>query len=188
MYRRKVAPRKKSRWEKWVECRASAKIPDDHLFLGVTLDAIMRFKNLTTFPRGYSRQKYFEDSNREDWITPKYGSGLIGYDFVHSIRQWHNANNLSECSAAEYLKMTGDAGVQSPVIFVSHVQSESLEDTLRVTRSYIWRRAEKLYREVPCWLDYLILRQCKNDFNPLHISSVIESIAWTVAVEDSKET
>eukprot|EP00929_Paragymnodinium_shiwhaense_P070616 TRINITY_DN35762_c0_g1_i4.p1 TRINITY_DN35762_c0_g1~~TRINITY_DN35762_c0_g1_i4.p1 ORF type:complete len:350 (+),score=35.18 TRINITY_DN35762_c0_g1_i4:93-1142(+) len=188
----RVHPELSSRWQTWSELRDASDIPDDHLFLGVTERTILKFKDMLRFPASYSRQAYFDrrdaEKDRIDWITPAYGPDLTGYDFVHCLRDWHENNDITDVSSAEYLQAEGDRGVDYPIIFLSHVQSEPLEATLRVTKSVFWREAQKRYGEVPFWLDYFVLRQCTRDFDPEHIALVIKAISWTVATEDDDET
>eukprot|EP00929_Paragymnodinium_shiwhaense_P059229 TRINITY_DN29660_c0_g1_i1.p1 TRINITY_DN29660_c0_g1~~TRINITY_DN29660_c0_g1_i1.p1 ORF type:complete len:521 (+),score=54.84 TRINITY_DN29660_c0_g1_i1:105-1667(+) len=176
-------------------------LPDEHLMLGMTVEAVHHVAELTGFSKGFSREAFFANKlgrsstkPQEDWITPAYGPALTGYDFGNCIRQWHKATGNEEISSAEYLQQEDyqqeedTPGVGDPRIFLSHVQSEPLEATLKVTESYLWAEARLKHGVVYFWLDYVILRQCMNDFEPSHIVSVIQRIGWTVALEDERET
>eukprot|EP00929_Paragymnodinium_shiwhaense_P095470 TRINITY_DN56614_c3_g1_i1.p1 TRINITY_DN56614_c3_g1~~TRINITY_DN56614_c3_g1_i1.p1 ORF type:complete len:473 (+),score=51.95 TRINITY_DN56614_c3_g1_i1:79-1419(+) len=179
-------------FERWCKLRREAGVPDDHLFLGVTEQAVWMFARMIGFPDRFSRKAFFDsqetETKRFDWITSSFGEKLTGYDFVHCIRDWHKHSEQHEYSSAEYLRKEGYEGVGYPVVFLSHVQSEPLEATLRVTKSSLWAEATANHGEPYFWLDYLILRQCTSDFKPEYIVAVIQAISWTTCVEDERES
>eukprot|EP00929_Paragymnodinium_shiwhaense_P040075 TRINITY_DN20951_c0_g1_i1.p1 TRINITY_DN20951_c0_g1~~TRINITY_DN20951_c0_g1_i1.p1 ORF type:complete len:434 (+),score=36.53 TRINITY_DN20951_c0_g1_i1:86-1387(+) len=179
-------------FDRWCKLRNEADVPDDHLFLGVTDEAVWMFARMIGFPDRFCRKAYFEsqesDVKRFDWITPSFGEGLTGYDFAHCIRHWHKLNEQHEFSSAEYLRKEGYEGVGHPLIFLSHVQSEPLASTLRVTETRLWKDTAATHSPLYFWLDYLILRQCNNDFKCEYIVAVIQAISWTICIEDEKET
>jgi len=60
-----------------------------------------------------------------------YGPGLTGYDFAYAIRQWLDENGHSDKSVCEVLLAEGDDAVGPAHTFLSHVQSQNLDATVR---------------------------------------------------------
>eukprot|EP00929_Paragymnodinium_shiwhaense_P019065 TRINITY_DN13116_c0_g1_i1.p1 TRINITY_DN13116_c0_g1~~TRINITY_DN13116_c0_g1_i1.p1 ORF type:complete len:439 (+),score=125.77 TRINITY_DN13116_c0_g1_i1:74-1318(+) len=104
----------------------------------------------------------------------------------------------TDLSGAEYLllQFQDKSGVGPATVFVSHVQSETIEQTLRWIQGGQSGAMEKLNEHlfgiadpsgIKLWLDYLVLRQCQDDFEPLYVTLVIQHIGRTLVVEDDVE-
>ena len=65
------------------------------------------------------------------WIAKTYGDRVTGYDLAEAIKVWLKNNNAEDKSVCEVLKERGWEGVGEAEVFLSHVQAESPEDTLR---------------------------------------------------------
>ncbi|CAK0818046.1 unnamed protein product [Prorocentrum cordatum] len=95
-----------------------------------------------------------------------YGDDLTGYDFLESIKTWMRQSRNEAWSLAEVLLARGRSGVGMAALFISHIQAQSLEETLNDVPD-----------EVNLWLDYTTLRQCRDDFDPDRICSTIRYIS-----------
>jgi len=136
-----------------------------------------------------STVKYEKRDEEEAWLArlvapdlmfeeiPRDAFGFNGYDFVNAIRRWLHENGQVDKSVAEVFMQRADSRVGEASLFVSHVQSQSLEGTL-----------EHMPSEPYVWLDYVVLRQCQPDFVPEHIAKVISDIGNTLVVEDGFQT
>eukprot|EP00929_Paragymnodinium_shiwhaense_P089094 TRINITY_DN49335_c0_g1_i2.p1 TRINITY_DN49335_c0_g1~~TRINITY_DN49335_c0_g1_i2.p1 ORF type:complete len:483 (+),score=41.28 TRINITY_DN49335_c0_g1_i2:117-1565(+) len=155
---------------------------DNHLLYGVRVTAIDYFVKSLGFDR-FDRKKYFERVGGKDWITPAYGEKPVGYDFGFAIRCWLEDGAFQDKSVAEVLRKQEQPGVGPASVFVSHVQSQSLEETLLPTRNDTW-----CAKGAFLWLDYVVLRQCTFDFEPAAIAAVIKHLGNTLAVLDCERS
>eukprot|EP00929_Paragymnodinium_shiwhaense_P087788 TRINITY_DN47923_c0_g1_i1.p1 TRINITY_DN47923_c0_g1~~TRINITY_DN47923_c0_g1_i1.p1 ORF type:complete len:355 (+),score=47.61 TRINITY_DN47923_c0_g1_i1:82-1065(+) len=170
-------PSTPQQWSEELRERAKRlELPDSHLLYGVTVQAARDFAELVKLA-GFDRKAYFDRAGKADWITSSYGAELVGYDFALCIRSWMEEHDKRQLSGAEVLAELGNAGVGPATVFVSHVQCEPLEATLKVV-------VASLSVDKKCWLDYVVLRQCVPDFSPTYVETVIQSISYTLAVED----
>jgi len=167
-------------------------IPDGHLLLGVKRKTVRKFADDIGFPKHYCRQAVFGALGEADWISRAYGSQLTGYDFAVAIRHWLKQNGKEDLSVAEVLIEKGELGVGMATCFVSHVQSQHIEDTLQSLECnpglFKDVGSKKALEGEYLWLDYIILRQCQSDFCPNQIQTVVEHIRYTLAVEDDEKT
>jgi len=128
---------------------------------------------------GFSTRIGFNEARqpRASWISKAFPDTCTGYHFLDAIREWLH-DNLSEfLSVAEVLQAEGECGVGEAQAFVSHVQCEPLQYTLRHLHD----------DKIKYWIDYLILRACqKGEFKPLGIASLVRSIGNTIAVVDDE--
>lgn len=139
---------------------------DFHLLVGMTKDSIEAAARGIGFPQNYSREGAFRRRSKRDFITERWGDQMTGYDFAESIKMWIETSGNEAWSLAEVWHARGGRGVGEAVLFISHIQGQSLESTL-----------ENVPDNIPVWLDYVILRQCQNDFDPVQIHSVIGYIS-----------
>lgn len=156
----------------------------DHLMNGITLASAKAFAGRLDFPDTYVR-----DTNL-DWVSQKYGARLTGYDFCTAIRSWLTKEGKNEYSVVETLCDWDDSGIGKADIFISHVQSESLESTFAgmmgavITNRYGRAKQEVHGPNTTFWVDYFVLRQLKSDFDAIKIAEVINAIRCTRIIVD----
>eukprot|EP00929_Paragymnodinium_shiwhaense_P078471 TRINITY_DN40689_c0_g1_i2.p1 TRINITY_DN40689_c0_g1~~TRINITY_DN40689_c0_g1_i2.p1 ORF type:complete len:534 (+),score=67.00 TRINITY_DN40689_c0_g1_i2:193-1602(+) len=156
-------------------------LDDDHLLLGLSMVGIVYCLAMIGFDT-YDRQAAFLAEGKEDWITKAFGRALTGYDVAVAVRQWLDVNGHRGESAAEVMRELGQESVGAATVFLSHVQVEPLEASLRWVNDSRWCvPGSKL------WVDYFVLRQCQKDFNVHFIEIVIVHISNTLAVEDEAQ-
>ena len=153
----------------------------DHHFLGLTRYAIM--DAIQAVMTDYVRD------GKKSWIAAESGSLLVGYDVTAAIEQIFNHQGLSDFSVAEVFYALGHPGVQ-PLknrrrcrAFISHRQQEQITETLRAIQRYVSR--EYVWIEPFFWLDYVNLRQCKHDFDPKTVESVITEAGSTLLLTEA---
>lgn len=140
---------------------------DLHLLIGMTKQSIILVAESIGFtPESYSRKAVFEERGKEDYITAMCGHELTGYDFAEKIKLWMKQNEYEEWSLAEVWLAGKRPGVGMATLFVSHIQAQPLETTLK-----------SVPNDTHLWLDYTILRQCQDDFDPERVSGVIQYIS-----------
>ena len=126
------------------------------------------------------------------WIAEKYGDRATGYDLAEAIKVWLKKNNAEDKSVCEVLKERGWWGIGETEVFLSHVQAESPDETLRAM-SDIDRRAgparkgtKHLHSKI--WVDYFCLRQLKNDFQTKQVEQLIRKTGAVYVYMDGKAT
>ena len=121
------------------------------------------------------------------WVTEMCGDKLVGYDLGSTIKCWLSDNGHNGKSVCELLLEEGSSHVGQAEAFLSHCQSEPISTCLlTIGRIALFNTTmhgkvkKALKREPTVWVDYFVLRQCKNDFVPEQIVSVIGAIGLTV--------
>eukprot|EP00959_Pyramimonas_sp_CCMP1952_P247539 5174846-Pyramimonas_sp.AAC.1 len=135
-----------------LRCFVGASGDDFHLLLGMTKRSIQQIAGTIGFtPEGYSRKAAFEKCGKSDYITPMCGPELTGYDFIESIKLWMTDTNNREWSVAEVWLSRKDRGVGMATLFVSHVQAQPLEATLKAVPddAHLWLDYRRRYGEPP---------------------------------------
>ena len=125
------------------------------------------------------------------WIEAQYGDRPTGYDLAEAIKMWLRTNNAEGKSVCEVLKERGWTGIGTAEVFLSHVQAESPDETLRAMRNIDKRFgvARKLqYDKSKIWLDYVSLRQLQNDFKPEQIVELIDQTGAVYVFMDGAVT
>jgi len=135
---------------------------DFHLLLGKTREMVFSMALALGFPKSYDWARMFLDAHETDWITADYGNEMTGYDFAEFLKRWTRKSGNETWSLAEVWIAQKREQAQMAQVFVSHIQSQTLEATMK-----------HVPHDVPVWLDYLILRQCRSDFRPEQIYGVI---------------
>jgi len=121
------------------------------------------------------------------WINQVAGSVICGYDMTEAIKTKLESSGLASYSVAEVMLALGNPGVHcQATVFVSHVQSEAVEDTFRALKYYA--QGTRGPSEPTFWLDYFILRQCKSDFVRERIADTIKNIGRTILITEQLGT
>ena len=90
---------------------------------------------------------------------------------------WLKNNNAEGKSVCEVLKERGWKGIGPPEVFLSHVQAENPSETLHAISAISARigaaRKGTKHPNSKIWVDYLCLRQLKNDFQTKEVVQLI---------------
>ena len=127
------------------------------------------------------------------WIAEQYGDRLTGYDLAEAIKVWlKNYNNAEDKSVCEVLKERGWEGIGEAEVFLSHVQAESIFQTLDAMDNIDQRvgpaRKGTKHQNSKVWVDYFCLRQLKNDFQTQQVEQLIRETGAVYVSMDGKET
>jgi len=146
----------------------------DHLQFGITGEEAAAFMARIGFPETYKR-----DEQKLGWVTAQCGTSLTGYDVCAAIRLWLETNEYSKYSVVQILMAEGSSGVGLANVFLSHVQSESLANTLKALLGCEGTTQCVDGKDILFWIDYFVLKQCQRDFDPKKIAIVIDNIGST---------
>jgi len=179
-----------------------------HLRKGITLKA---FQEVLVRVGFWTEKKafasYVRDEQKNPWITEAYGAvktaeDLNGYDLNECIRKWLKESGNEKFSIVEVLEQEGNAGVGKADVFLSHVQSEKVKDTMvhistmddamtkrqktKVKSMWIGTKASDGFSATAAvvWIDYFCLRQCQKDFVPEQIVELVNQVGMTYVAFD----
>jgi len=122
----------------------------------------------------------YQRASKNNWIE---SDEIVGYDLQCAIQDALRENGLQDFSLAEVMLACGHPGVGLACVFLSHVQQETVQFTLKACKNYAcktWKLAEPFF-----WLDYFTLRQCQKDFNLNKVFDIIKRIGNTVLVAEA---
>ena len=198
------------------EVVASPPLDGERLTLGMPRQAMTQFvKERLHFPEAYRRDEEklhwvtatFGPVNYApvaDWRGVDRARNLTGYDLAESIRAWLTEMGATALSVCEVLagegweydevvagEQTGRRAkaVSKANVFYSHMQSPC---AVSVMFNNLWLTSHTFEDVLPAecdtyfWVDYFVLRQCKQDFNVDAISAVVREIGCTLAELDSR--
>lgn len=175
-------------WPDIEEVRRLVGPTENHLLLGVTYDDAMLFLRMLKWPHCYNeklRQRILE--GEDNMITKSFGKRIVGYDFAKHIRREFRQRGYEDFSVAQVMRAISRRRCRGQWwrrarwadIFLSHVQSEELEVTLKAMRS-----RSGYFRRTVFFVDYFCLKQCQNDFTTDRIDDAIRRIGHTLMVLD----
>mmetsp|Transcript_20176 Transcript_20176/g.55873 ORF Transcript_20176/g.55873 Transcript_20176/m.55873 type:complete len:456 (+) Transcript_20176:119-1486(+) len=135
----------------------------------------------------------YRRSPKNKWITENYGSHLTGYDLVECVEAWLNDTGNTMSSVCEVMRREGNDNASRATVFLSHVQSKSIGYTMNTMIYAPTWHSKALHPkddlgEIHWWLDYVVLRQCVDDFDVNHIWKAIKTIGVTVAEVDTESS
>ena len=113
---------------------------------------------------------------------------VAGYDLARAIRNWLKAEGKTDKSVCEVLLEEGWPEVSRANCFYSHLQIPSVSVTVERIIELTCRSHPELLpiEETFFWLDFLVLRQCTNDFDLQKVRAIIKQVGRT-CVEILKE-
>ena len=129
---------------------------------------------------------------RLSWIAKTYGNRVTGYDLAEAIKVWLKKNNAEDKSVCEVLKERGWEGIGETEVFLSHVQAESPQETLKAMRKINIRQGparrgtKHLHSKI--WVDYFCLRQLQNDFQTQQVEQLIRKTGAVYVYMDGAVT
>ena len=177
-----------------------------HLLLGITRKGIEEFMQRISFPDSYARPDHMH------WVTSQYGAintsdggriETVGYDLAEACRAFLEAKGCEHLSVCEFLHGEGNPHVGRASAFYSHSQMFDSELMVYNMQCYEMRVLDggrtydmsELWDSPPepsemsrWWIDYFVLRQCRNDWDVAQISTVIRLVGHTVAELDNDFT
>jgi len=151
---------------------------NDHLCMGMTIDAVKDFLCHVGWPGVYERSDDGVARNGP-MQSVKGQPQVMGYDLAAFIRQWLCDQHYERFSVAEVLMSGGHPGVtQTADIFLSHCQVELVDTTLDAMSKVCNPWSNPAF-----FLDYFIVRQAQpNDCSPSSVKEAIGRIQNTVVV------
>ena len=166
-----------------------------HLRLGLNHDAYNKFVQDELSKAGFDLQSTAIRSSYPEslfWIAEQYGDRLTGYDLAEATKMWLRLNHAEDKSVCEVLKERGWEGIGEAEVFLSHVQAESPDETLRAMRNINNRggpaRRGTKHEGSKVWVDYFCLRQLRQDFKPEEIEELIRETGAVYVFMDGEET
>ena len=134
----------------------------------------------------WSRMEDLYGHQDEAWSSRENPSPLTGYDFAAAVRHWLRSQGKAQMSVCEVLLEEGCVGVGPANTFYSHMQQPCVTACIASMRAanLTFPKLHGKENETYYWLDYLTLRQCRQDFNLPHIASAVGAAGLTLAEVD----